>query len=328
MKATAKAYSNIALVKYWGKKEEGLRLPVNSSLAIGLDKIFTVTTVEFDPQLKFDVVEIDGDSFDADETERVTKHLDIIRAQAQIKYKAKVVTKNNFPKGAGAASSASGFAALSIAGVTAAGLKLSQKELSILARQGSGSASRSIPGGFSIWHTGDTSEESFAESIDAPSDWDLRVLLVFVGDLSQKKVGSTEGMALSQETSPYFDLGVAEARKNLERIKQSINESNWSEFGQVIEDECFRLHTICMTTRPNILYWSSETVAIFQKLLSLREQGIDGFFTVDAGPHVHVVCQAKDVEKIKQELNQLSGIHSIVDCSVGGPAEVIEEHLF
>ncbi len=216
MKATAKAHSNIALVKYWGKGDEKLRLPVNSSAAITLDAIFTTTTVEFDESYTADLVEIDGDTFSAEENARVTEHLDRVRAMAKIQTKAKVVTKNNFPKGVGAASSASGFAALSVAAAKAAGLNLSEKELSMLAREGSGSASRSIAGGFTVWHKGDSSETSFAERISHPSDWDVGVLLVFVGELNQKKVGSTEGMKRAS-SSPYVLEAVSQAEKNIEQ---------------------------------------------------------------------------------------------------------------
>lgn len=328
MKATARAYANIALVKYWGKGDEKLRLPVNSSVAIGLDKIYTTTTVEFIENLKEDLVEIDGDKFNEEEVKRASQHLDLVRKIARINAKAKVKTQNNFPKAVGAASSASGFAALSVAVAGAAGLTLNERELSILARQGSGSATRSVTGGVSVWHKGVSSETSYAERIEIPSDWDLRVLLVFVGEIKVKKVGSTEGMAMTQDTSPYFKMGVKEAEENVGRLKSAMKKGDWLAFGKVIEDECFRLHALCMTTAPNLLYWSAETVAIFQKLYELREKGIEAFFTVDAGPHVHIVCKRKDVDEVKGEINELDGVRNIVDCGIAGPAQIIEEHLF
>lgn len=326
-KATAQAHSNIALVKYWGKGDEKLRLPVNSSAAIALDNLTTTTTVEFREDLKEDQVELEGDGFEAGEVEKVSKHLDRVRAIANIETRAKVVSKNGFPKAAGMASSASGFAALSLAAATAAGLNLSEKELSILARQGSGSASRSIPGGVSVWHAGTSSETSYAEPISYPKDWDLHVLLVMAEDTSVKKVGSTEGMALAP-TSPYFQIAVAEAEKNIERLKAAMSLGDWKSFGQVIEDECFRLHMLCMTTTPNILYWRGITVEVFQKLLKLRDSGVGAFFTVDAGPHVHVVCQGKDIVTVKNALAELSGIKTIIECGIGEGATIIEEHLF
>ena len=326
-KATAVSHSNIALVKYWGKGDEKLRLPVNSSVAISLDNLTTTTTVEFSESLEKDEVELVGVGFEEGEVEKVSKHLDRVREMAGISMRAKVVSNNSFPKAAGMASSASGFSALSVAAANAAGLKLSEKELSILARQGSGSASRSIPGGVSVWHAGTSSETSFAERIDYPKEWDLRVLLVMAEDTSAKKVGSTEGMALAV-SSPYFKTAVSEAEANIERLKVAMQSGDYIAFGKVIEDECYRLHMLCMTTSPNILYWRGVTVEVFQKLLKIRENGIYAFFTVDAGPHVHVVCQAKDVEPVKAALGELSGIKTIIECGIGEGTKVVEDHLF
>lgn len=326
-KATAQAHSNIALVKYWGKGDEKLRLPVNSSVAIALDNLTTTTTVEFREDLSADQVELVGEGFESGEVEKVSKHLDRIREIAKITTKAKVVSKNGFPKAAGMASSASGFAALTVAAAGAAGLNLGVKELSILARQGSGSASRSVPGGVSVWNAGVSSETSYAEQIQYPKEWDLRVLLVMAQDTSAKKVGSTEGMALAV-TSPYFKTAVEEAGLNIERIKEAMAKGDWNGFGKVIEDECFRLHMLCMTTTPNILYWRGVTVEVFQKLLKLREGGVRAFFTVDAGPHVHVVCQGNDVTTVKAALGELEGIKTIIECGIGAGAEIINQDLF
>jgi diphosphomevalonate decarboxylase len=146
-------------------------------------------------------------------------------------------------------------------------------------------------------------------------------------DTSAKKMGSTEGMAMAP-TSPYFHIAVTEAEKNIERLRSSMSKGDWTAFGKVIEDECFRLHMLCMTTTPNILYWSGITVEVFQKLLKLRESGVGAFFTVDAGPHVHVVCQGKDAENVKSVLEELSGIKAIIECGIGDGAKVINEHLF
>lgn len=328
MKKTAKAHSNIALVKYWGKQDAGLKLPQNSSVSIALNDAYTLTTVEFDEKYKEDVVEMKGDTFSEKEKTKVSKQLDLVRKIAGIETRAKVVSKNNFPKAAGMASSASGFAALSVAAAKAAGLELSERELSIIARTGSGSASRSVPGGVAVWHTAEKSEESYAERIEFPSDWKIRVLLVMAEDKSAKKIGSTEGMALTVKTSPYYKLGVKEAEKDIERIKEAMGRGDWSAFGKVIEDECYRLHTMCMTTTPNILYWRGVTVEVFQALYKLREEGVEAFFTVDAGPHVHVIAKEEDVERVKEELNKLSGVGTIIETGVGPKAEIIEGDLF
>jgi len=225
------------------------------------------------------------------------------------------------------ASSASGFAALSMAAASAAGLELSSKELSILARKGSGSASRSIPGGIARWNAGESSETSYAERVEFPEDWKIKILLVMAEDTSAKKVGSTEGMAIAP-TSPYFDLAVSEGKKDIERIKQAMDENNWSGFGRVIENECYRLHMMCMTSQPNILYWKGMTVEVFQALYTLRDEGIEAFFTVDAGPHVHVICKEDEAEQVKEKLSEIDGIKTVVECGVGPEARTVEEDLF
>lgn len=328
MKKTAKAHSNIALVKYWGKQDEGLRLPMNSSVAIALDEAYTLTTVDFDERYSEDEVELIGQGFEDSEVAKVIKHLDRVRKIADIETKAKVVSRNNFPKAAGMASSASGFAALSMAAVASAGIELSGQELSVLARNGSGSASRSIPGGVSVWYTGEKNEESYAERIEFPEEWKIKVLLVMAEDTFAKKVSTTEGMAMTKKTSPYYELAVKEAEKNIEKLKTAMASSDWRGFGKVIEDECYRLHTLCMTTDPNLLYWRGMTVEVFQSIYRLREKGLEAFFTVDAGPHVHVITKEEDVEKVKAELNKLSGIKKVIECSVGPAASLVEEHLF
>ena len=246
-KSTAKAHSNIALVKYWGKKDDGLRLPANSSVAIALDEAFTLTTVDFSDTYKEDTVELLGQGFEDDEVEKVKKHLDRVRKLAHITTKAKVVSKNNFPKSAGMASSASGFAALSMAAASSAGLQLSEREMSVLARNGSGSASRSIPGGVSVWYTADDDESSYAEQIAYPKQWDLKVLLVMAEDTSAKKVSTTDAMAMAT-TSPYYAQAVIQAEQNIVSLREAMNRGDWRAFGKVIEDELFQLRV-----RPAVL---------------------------------------------------------------------------
>jgi len=187
MKATAVAPANIAFIKYWGKADEVLRIALNDSVSMNLSGAYTTTTVDFSPDYTEDEVlfcsyPLDIPSpkrefikMDALEARRIVEHLDRVRKKSGIPDKAKVVTKNSFPKGAGAASSASGFAALTVAGFAAAGLKLSEKELTIFARLGSGSACRSIPDGFVVWQKGNSSETSYAYSLYPHTYWDLRI---------------------------------------------------------------------------------------------------------------------------------------------------------
>jgi len=327
MKITAKAHSNIALVKYWGKGDEELRLPVNSSVAIALDEAYTLTTVEFDEKYQEDQVELLGEGFEEKEVMKVKKHLDRVRKLAGIATRARVVSRNNFPKAAGMASSASGFAALSVAAAEAAGLKMTERELSVLARNGSGSASRSVPGGVAVWYAGNSNESSYAERMEYPKGWKIRVLLVMAEDTSAKKVSTTEGMALAS-TSPYFREAVREAERNIEKLREAMNQGDWRAFGAVVENECYRLHSICMTTQPNLLYWRGVTVEVFQAMYALREEGVEAFFTVDAGPHVHIIVREREAERVKEKLKEVAGIKKVIECGVGPGTLLQEEHLW
>src|SRR3989304_954806 len=197
---TALAHPNIAFIKYWGNRDNVLRLPSNSSISMNLDGLYTRTTVSFQPSLPFDELIINGHETTGKGLERISQMLDIIRGMANITERAEVISENNFPSGAGIASSASAFAALALAGSRAAGLKLDEQELSRLARRGSGSASRSIPGGFVEWQAGTGDDDSFAFSIARPDHWKL-VDCIAIVTASHKKTGSTEGHSIAG-TSP------------------------------------------------------------------------------------------------------------------------------
>src|SRR5688572_6831613 len=214
--ATAQACANIAFIKYWGNLDNTLRLPMNGSISMNLDGLYTRTTVSFQPSLPFDELIINGHEIAGAGRDRVSYILDIVRGMANIHERAEIISENNFPSGAGIASSASAFAALALAGSKAAGLDLSEQELSRLARRGSGSASRSIPGGFVEWQAGTNDEDSFAFSIAEPSHWNLVDCIAIVSTL-HKKTGSTEGHSIAG-TSPLQTARVADAPRLLDKI--------------------------------------------------------------------------------------------------------------
>ena len=304
------------------KADDELRLPMNSSISITLDKLWTVTEVEFDKRFKEDKVVLSGGDFSKKERLRVVRHLDRIRGMAGVDIKARVVTRNNFKKASGMASSASGFAALSLAGSKAVGLNLSEKELSVLARLGSGSACRSIPGGIVIWHKGSDNKSSYAESIKIGKSLDIRVLLIEVDQDGEKEVGSTRGMDLAK-TSPYFTQAIKRAERNLGKIKLAIRLNKWEKIGEVVETECFRLHVLAMTSKPAILYWEPASLRIMNKVFELREKGIMAYFTADAGPHIHVICKRKDEKQLMSELKKLVGVKQVISCGVGERARLL-----
>src|SRR5512139_3487209 len=238
---TAQASPNIAFIKYWGNRDNALRIPMNGSISMNLDGLFTQTTVSFQPSLPYDELVINGHEVAGPGRDRVSYILDIIRSLAKIKDRAEVMTSNNFPSGAGIASSASAFAALALAGSKAAGLNLSEPELSRLARRGSGSAARSIPGGFVEWQAGTSDEDSFAVSIAEPSHWNL-VDCVAIVSASHKKTGSTEGHSIAP-TSPLQTARIADAPRRLEICRDAILNRDFDSFAPIVELDSDIMHS-------------------------------------------------------------------------------------
>jgi diphosphomevalonate decarboxylase len=325
MKATAIAPSNIAFIKYWGVKDEKLRLPANGSLSMNLSNLLTTTTVEFNSLFKDDTIEINGEQ-DREEASRVIKHLNRIRNMANISEKAKVISTNNFPTGTGLSSSASGFAALSLAGAKAAGLDLSEKELSILARQGSGSACRSIPDGFTEWLDGDTSDTSYAISLYPPEHWDI-VDIVAVVSKEKKEVSSSEGHKLAT-SSPFFETRLQLTKDRLRLMKQYLQEKNFTKFGELTETEALELHAIYLTSQPSLIYLLPGTLHVMHEVKHWRQEGLEVYFTLNTGQDIHLICQKKDVETVTKKLTEISEVqNTIVNYATKG-THTTDTHLF
>ncbi|HMM28912.1 MAG TPA: diphosphomevalonate decarboxylase [Aggregatilineaceae bacterium] len=323
--ATARSCANIAFIKYWGRRDHALRLPLNGSISMNLDGATTTTTVIFDPALDADQVTI----LDVETTEkaarRVSEHLDRVRARAGIDIRARVVSRNSFPMGTGIASSASAFAALTAAACAAAGLDLSDRELSILARLGSGSACRSIPAGFVEWHAGESSETSYAEMIAPPEHWDLRDLIAIV-ETAHKEVGSSKGQELV-DASPFGAARLAAAERGLPVVRRAILERDFETFGEETEQEAIRMHAVALTSRPSVLYWSPATVRIMHAVRAWRAEGLPAYFTIDAGANVHVLCQGADAGALAEQLRALEGVHSVLSNRPGPATRLIDTHL-
>ena len=322
LKATAVACANIAFVKYWGKRDAELNLPANSSLSMNLDRLTTITTVEFSPDYDDDLVILDGREERGETRQRIVAHLDRVRAMARLRVRARVISKNSFPSGAGLASSASGFAALSLAASRAAGLELSQRELSILARFGSGSACRSIPGGFSEWTAASSSEESFAEQIAPPEHWDLRDVIALVSR-AKKPVGSTEGHSLAP-SSPFFQARLASLADRLTKAKAALLEKDLATLGPLIEEDAISMHAVMMTSRPPIYYWLPSSIQLIHEVQNWRAEGLEVYFTLDAGPNVHLICQAADQAEVERRLRDIEEVLEVIVSGPGPAARVIE----
>jgi diphosphomevalonate decarboxylase len=320
--ATAFAHPNIAFIKYWGNRDNTLRLPSNGSISMNLDGLFTRTSVSFQPSLPFDELIINGHEVTGKGLERVSAILDLVRAQAGIRDNAEIISENNFPAGVGIASSAAAFAALALASSRAAGLTLSEADLSRLARRGSGSACRSIPSGFVEWRAGVRDEDSFAVSIAPPNHWQLADCVAIVS-ARHKKTGSTEGHAIAG-TSPLQDARVADTPRRLEICRRAILDRDFETFAHIIELDSDIMHAVMMTSNPPLMYWRAATVDIFHAVREWRADGLPVAYTVDAGPNVHVLCPLEVQKEAERCLRSLPGVSDVLLAKVGGAARLVE----
>jgi len=325
-KATSCANANIAFIKYWGNRDAVHRVPLNDSISMNLDRATTTTTVEFDARLNQDQIVIGGAEAQGASRDRVIAHLDRVRALAHIETKARVESRNSFPIGVGIASSASGFAALSLAATRAAGLELSERDLSMLARRGSGSACRSIPAGFVEWIAGSSSADSYAISIAPPTHWDLSDVIAIVS-AEEKQVGSTAGHAAAT-TSPFLATRVGALPGRFHRVRRAVLTKDLALLGPALEEDALELHLIAMTSHPPIFYWTPGMVRVIQSTYRWRADGLSVYFTLDAGPTVHLICESKDANQIAAQAQKIPDVQQVIVNAPGGAARLIEEYLF
>jgi len=330
-KVTVQAGSDIALVKYWGKKDRVLRLPANGSISMILDSLTTITTVEFLPNLIKDEVTISGESEDG-EVSRAVEHLNRIRNLAKEKgiisqdIFAKVVSENNFPKSTGLSSSGSGFAALTMAASKAIGLNLSEKELSILARQGSGTACRCVCGGFVEWLDGQNSAESYSKSFASVNDFAIRDLVVIISE-DKKNLSSTKGHDLA-ETSPFFLARQAKISAKLLATKKAILEKNFQKLGELVEAEALEFHSILLTSEPSILLLYPGTIEIMHTVRNLRKSGVPVYFTINTGFNIHVLTLPEHEIQVTAVLEKTSCVKKVISSGVGEKPKYLNKHLF
>lgn len=330
-KTTVQASSDVALVKYWGKKDKILRLPTNGSISMVLDALYSITTVEFLPNLIKDEVMIGGE-VEEGEASRVIEHLNRIRLLAKNKniitndLFAKVVSENNFPKSTGLSSSGSGFAALTIAACQALDLDLSEKELSILARQGSGTACRCVCGGFVEWLDGENSEESYSKSFANAKSFDIRDLVAVVSE-DKKNISSSKGHDLA-ESSLFFQARQSKIRAKISAVKQAILNKDFAVLGELIEAEALEFHSILLTSKPSMLLFYPGTVAVMQTVRQLRENGVPAYFTINTGFNVHVLTLPEYQDIVQETLKKLSSVQKIIVSKVGEKPKTLTKHLF
>ncbi len=333
IKSSAIANANIALVKYWGKRDKKLILPNNSSISVTLKDLYAHTTVDFSKGYKEDIFVLNGRKFRVG-TEEYDKYtglfLRLVRKMAKTNLKAKVFSNNNFPTAAGLASSAAGFAALATAVNEALGLGLNKRDLSMLARRGSGSATRSIYGGFVKWRKGKKEDgtDSYAKQIADVKYWPDFRIIVCITTKEEKKIKSRAGMAQTVATCPVYNGWLKAAKEDLKNMEKAIAKKDFSLLGKTAERNCLKMHAIMMTTTPPIFYFNKTTINVMQSVLEWRKEGAECYFSIDASPQVKIICLEKNVKKIKEKCKRFKGVKEIIVTKPGEGVRIVKKHLF
>lgn len=320
MQAAAVAHPNIAIVKYWGKQATPGNRPAVPSISVTLDSLYTYTHVRFDPDLAADSFSINGHADDKTAA-RVSRCLDVLRARAGRDELAAVQTQNNFPTGAGLASSASGFAALVVAADHALSLNLPRAELSRIARMSSGSAARSLYGGFAALPLG-ADDEAACPLLDA-GQWPLSVVIA-VTATGAKHTGSTEGMAHTARTSDYYQAWLDAADTDFQAALAAIEARDFNRLARVGERSCLKMHGLMLSADPGLIYWNPATVACLHRVRELRGEGLAVFFTMDAGPQVKAVSLPEHSARVAESLASIPGVMDVLESGLGPGARIVD----
>lgn len=312
---SARAHSNIALIKYWGKANRELIIPTTSSLSLTLDAYWTDTTLI---PADNDSVHLNGTQLTSAAAHRVVEFLDYARSMSGSDQKFQVVSQNHVPTAAGLASSASAFAALAVAVNLALELGLDQRGLSRLARRGSGSASRSIFGGFAKWNAGEDDLTSYAEPVASTLTNDIAMVAAVI-DAGVKAVSSRTAMEHTMQTSPLYAAWVHQSASDLDLALEALAAGDLSTLGEIAEANQFGMHATMISARPAVLYWLPGTLAALDRIAKLRLDGVPVWATMDAGPNVKAICHRKDVEVVSKTLSLLPEVTSCT-TAVSGPS--------
>jgi diphosphomevalonate decarboxylase len=320
--ATARANVNVALVKYWGKRDAALNLPAAGSISVTLDGLGVEASVRFGGAAP-DRFVIDGVEPSGEEHRRLVEFLDLVRAECGRGDRVRVETRSTVPRAAGLASSAAAFAALALAATRAAGRRFDSRTLSVLARRGSGSAARSIFGGFVEWERGERADgsDSAARPLLDAGAWDLRVVVALVST-APKVVSSRAGMTHAA-TSPLYPAWIAEVARDLERARDAIARRDLEALGRTAEHSALTMHAVGLAAEPPLLYWRAATVECIHRVWALRAAGTAAFVTIDAGPQVKVLCDAAGEGSVRAALADTPGVERVFACRLGGGAEVV-----
>jgi diphosphomevalonate decarboxylase len=317
---TARANVNVALIKYWGKRDATLNLPATGSISLTLDGLWVEASCQFGSES--DDCTIDGRPPSDDDRAKILGFVDLVRAEAGIEARARIRTTSGVPAGIGLASSAAAFAALAAATSRAAGLRLEPPALSALARRGSGSAARSIFGGFVEWHRGERPDgrDSIAAPLRAAGDWDVRVVVAVTSE-ARKAVSSRAGMQRAA-ASPFYPAWVETAARDLDEARRAIAARDLDALGLVAEHSALKMHAVGFAARPPLVYWRGATIECLHRVWALRAEGTPGYVTIDAGPQVKVLCDAAAAPRLSAALRDVPGVERVLVCAPGGGVEV------
>ncbi|AOZ93681.1 diphosphomevalonate decarboxylase [Paenibacillus crassostreae] len=318
-----RAYTNIALIKYWGKRNEEVILPTSSSLSLTLDAFYTETAVSLATGAEKDIFYLNNTLQSVAATEKVSRFLNLFREATGIQTPSVIRSTNYVPTSAGLASSASGMAALAGAANLAYGLNLDPKELSKYARRGSGSATRSIYGGFVEWQMGTSADDSYAVPID-DANWDIGMVVIVVNS-QRKAISSRIGMKNTVETSPFYAGWLESTAKDLVEIKEAIRTRDFQKVGEITESNGMKMHGTMLGANPPLSYWEPNSIMAMQMVRQLRNEGIPCYFTMDAGPNVKVLCRLSDSDKIKTKLAEIFDPEQLIIAGPGQALQVIAE---
>lgn len=323
----ARANANIALVKYWGKRDRALNLPAAGSLSVTLDGLSTTTEVSFGSGDR-DRFWLNGAEVGGATLSRLTTWLDLVRERANIVDHAEVRSDNNFPTASGLASSASAYAALAVAASKAAHLDLDPRELSILARRGSGSAARSIFGGLVVMRAGSRADgtDAYAEPIEAAPGFAERLAMVvaIVGGGAPKSISSRDAMDHCAATSPLYAGWLDSVPNDLTAARAALERGDFYGLGEITEGSALAMHAAAIASRPAINYWKPATLLLMDAVRSLRHhRNVAAFFTIDAGPHVKVLTERGAVDAVAAALEKVDGVTAVLRCGLGPPAALI-----
>lgn len=325
MKSTVVACSNLALIKYWGNRDDTLNIPINDSISVSLEDLQTTTTVEFGPK-HADSLVLNGDPAKGEAKQRFEQFISHFRKLTGFRKPVRVESVNNFPTAAGIASSSSGFGALSHALYDAAGFEYQIPEISKLARLGSGSAARSPIAGYAHWYAGKDHETSFATQLALADD--MRILVVLT-DQSEKFISSIDAMQLSKRSSPFFTQRGVQSNKNISQLKQAIEDHDFSLLGKISQQEANNLHAVINTTGLGLYYWNPTSLAIMKYVNVIREEyEIPCYYTIDAGPQIKILMKSDQANAVQELVEDKFSMVEIISTSIGFGSKLSDLHLF